>query len=52
MYRILVVEDEPEISSIVLKYIEKNGYECRLARNGFEALQLFSDEHFHLILWM
>lgn len=50
MYRILVVEDEPEISSIVLKYIEKNGYECRLARNGFEALQLFSDEHFHLIL--
>lgn len=50
MYRILVVEDESQISSIVMKYIEKNGYECRLAENGFEALQLFSDEYFHLIL--
>lgn len=50
MYRILVVEDESEISSIVIKYAEKNGYECRLAENGFEALALFSDEHFHLIL--
>lgn len=50
MYRILVVEDESEISSIVIKYAEKNGYECRLAENGFEALELFSVEHFHLIL--
>lgn len=50
MYRILVVEDESEISSIVMKYIEKSGFECRLAENGFEALQLFSEENFHLIL--
>ncbi len=50
VYRILVVEDESEISSIVMKYIEKNGYECRLAKNGFEALEIFYDEHFHLIL--
>ena len=47
---ILVVEDEAEISSIVMKYAEKNGYDCRLAENGFEALELFSKEHFHLIL--
>jgi DNA-binding response OmpR family regulator len=50
MYRILVVEDETEISSIVMKYIKKSGYECRLAENGFEALQLFSEDHFHLVL--
>jgi DNA-binding response OmpR family regulator len=50
MFRILVVEDESEISSIVMKYIEKSGYECRLAENGFEALELFSAQHFHLII--
>ena len=50
MFRILVVEDEVEISSIVMKYIEKNGYECQLAENGFEALELFAAKHFHLII--
>jgi DNA-binding response OmpR family regulator len=50
MFRILVVEDESEISSIVMKYIEKSGYECRLAENGFEALELFSSQYFHLII--
>ncbi len=50
MFRILVVEDEADISSIVMKYIEKNGYEGRLAENGFEALELFSEEQFHLVV--
>ena len=50
MFRILIVEDEAEISSILIKYIKKNGYECFLAENGFEALELFSKEHFHLVL--
>jgi DNA-binding response OmpR family regulator len=50
VYRLLVVEDESEISSIVMKYAESEGYECRLAENGFEALELFSEEYFHLIL--
>ncbi|WZL80567.1 response regulator transcription factor [Vallitaleaceae bacterium 9-2] len=50
MFRILVVEDEADISSIVMKYIEKNGYEGRLAENGFEALELFSEERFHLVV--
>jgi len=48
--RILVVEDEKNISDIVVKYLEKDGYECVLASNGFEALELFSDIQFHLIL--
>ncbi len=48
--KILVVEDEKDISDIVLKYLVKNGYECKLACDGFEALELFSKETFHLIL--
>lgn len=50
MYRVLVVEDEPEISSIVMKYLQKDGYECHLAENGFEALEEFSKQQFHLII--
>ncbi len=50
MYRILVVEDEPEISQVVMKYLEINGYESTLAENGFEALDKFAQEEYHLIL--
>jgi DNA-binding response OmpR family regulator len=50
MYKILVVEDESEISSIVIKYLEKNGFDCVLAENGLEALQIFSEHSFHLII--
>jgi len=48
--KILVVEDEKNISDIVIKYLVKNGFDCKLASNGFEALELFSKENFHLIL--
>jgi DNA-binding response OmpR family regulator len=48
--RILVVEDESQISSIVVKYLQKSGYECHVAENGLEALQMFSEQHFHLVI--
>ncbi|MFV0466618.1 MAG: response regulator transcription factor [Lachnospiraceae bacterium] len=50
MYRILIVEDELQISRIVKKYLEKSGYECIAAANGFEALEYFSADHFHLVI--
>lgn len=50
MYKILVVEDESEISSIIQKYIEKTGYSCTLAKDGFEALEYFSSNHYHLVI--
>ncbi|SCZ80901.1 response regulator transcription factor [Acidaminobacter hydrogenoformans] len=50
MIRILVVEDESQISSIVVKYLQKNGFECHVAENGLEALQMFSEQHFHLVI--
>lgn len=49
-YHILVVEDNPEISSIVVKYLEKDGYVPSLAENGLEALAQFSQQYFHLVL--
>lgn len=50
MHRILVVEDQKEISSIVLKYLDHEGFEHDLATNGFDALTLYSKHKYSLIL--
>lgn len=50
MFKILVVEDQSEISDIVIKYLENSGYDYELAENGFEALECFSKSTYHLIL--
>lgn len=50
MFNILVVEDQSDISDIVMKYLESSGYSCDLAENGFEALEYFSINTYHLIL--
>lgn len=49
-YQILVVEDQPEISSVVSKYLEKEGYGYYLAKDGFEALNIFGSSTVHLVL--
>ena len=50
MFNILVVEDQSDISDIVMKYLENSGYSYELAENGFEALECFSTKTYHLIL--
>jgi DNA-binding response OmpR family regulator len=50
MYKVLVVEDEKDISKIVCKYLEKENYEYDLADNGFDALELFNLNKYHLVL--
>lgn len=50
IYNILVVEDQPDISSIVAKYLENEGYVPFIARDGFEALDIFSNNQIHLAL--
>lgn len=50
VYKILVVEDQKEISDIVSKYIVKEGYDVTVADNGFEALDYFNKQVFHLVL--
>lgn len=49
-FNVLVVEDQQEISRIVTKYLEKEGYRYVLAENGFAALESFNNQTFHLIL--
>ena len=50
VYQILVVEDQKEISDVLMKYIAKEGYGVAVASNGFEALELFGNQEFHLVL--
>ena len=49
-FNILVVEDQKEISSIIEKYLAKEGYDFHVSENGFEALEAFSKSTFHLVL--
>ena len=49
-YQILVVEDQPEIRTIVEKYLLKEGYAVLAANDGFEALALFNSSTVHLVL--
>lgn len=49
-FNILVVEDNRDISNIIIKYLEKEGYSYALAEDGFQALELFSKDSFHLII--
>lgn len=49
-YQILVVEDQKEISEIVSKYLEQEGYGYFLAKDGFEALHIFNNHTIHLVL--
>lgn len=49
-FTVLVVEDQKEIRDLVSKYLAKEGYDFTIARDGFEALDRFSKDEFHLVL--
>ena len=48
--RILVAEDNPVNALVVSRTLERRGYEVTTAVNGVEALRLFRDEDFDLVL--
>ncbi len=47
---VLVVEDEPGISTILVAYLERDGLRAQLAQDGQEAVQLFRQFHPDLVL--
>lgn len=49
-YTVLIVEDQQEISRAVAKYLESEGYATLVAKDGFEALELFNSNEIHLTL--
>ena len=50
MDRILVVDDEERIRTIIKKYAEFEGYDVTEAANGIEAVQICKEQDFDLIV--
>ena len=48
--RVLVVDDEENIRQILKEYLNEFGYEVACAVNGQEALQIYKNGHFDVIL--
>lgn len=48
--KILIVDDIPQNMEIVIKALEKDGYDLYIANNGFMALELISKVKLDLIL--
>ncbi|MGY3779344.1 response regulator transcription factor [Isobaculum melis] len=49
-YHILVVEDDLSIQKAICTFLVKDGYTVTAAKDGEEAISLFEQETFHLIL--
>lgn len=49
-YHVMIVEDQKEIREVVAKYLENENYVPFLAKDGFEALEIFGSQSIHLVL--
>lgn len=50
MYRIMIAEDDPGISSLLKKYLDKWGFETKCVEDFSDVLSLFTEFSPHLIL--
>lgn len=49
-YKILLVDDEPEITDINKRYLQQAGYSVTVASDGRQALELFAKDQYALII--
>ncbi len=48
--RVLVVDDEPAVCSVLNEVLDREGYNCRSCTSGEEALQLLAQEPFDVVI--
>jgi CheY-like chemotaxis protein len=48
--RILIIDDEELITKSLLKFLNKQGYEVTIAKNGTEALAIIKEAEFDLVI--
>lgn len=48
--RILIIEDDKDVSQLLQYQLEQIGYEVILAANGVDGLRLLQQEHPHLVV--
>lgn len=50
MFNILLVDDEEKITEVVKAYLDKEGYNTNVAHDGKQAIDLFNDNEFDLVI--
>ena len=50
MFKILIVEDDKELSQLFQKVLEKNGYQIKCVSDGLQALKTLDIEYIDLII--
>ena len=48
--KILLVDDEEEVTRILAKRLGRRGYECATAANGQQALNAMEDTAYHVVI--
>jgi len=48
--RVLVVEDDPNVGEVISRYLQREGFEAPVIRNGIEALEVQTTEGSDLII--
>ncbi len=48
--RVLVVDDEPAVCSVLNEALDREGYRCRTCSSGEEALNLLREERFDVVI--
>lgn len=48
--RILLIDDEPSILDVCTRYLEREGYNIKTGTNGEEAIEIWKQEEFDLII--
>ena len=49
LIKLLLLEDDPNLSKTLIKYLERSGYKVDWAKDGEEALDLSYDNDYDLI---
>ena len=50
MVRIMIIEDDEEMRSLLKDFFEEEGFETDSVSNGVDALRMFSKDHFDLVI--
>ena len=50
MVRVMIIEDDEGMRSLLTDFLEDEGFETDSASNGFETLRMLSKDHFDLVI--
>ncbi|RYG29097.1 MAG: response regulator, partial [Chitinophagaceae bacterium] len=50
MKKILIVDDEISVCTLLTRFLSKNGYDAQSCTSGAEAMRLLKNEHFDIML--